>query len=281
MLTISIFVFLLILLIFLIIPFVWFGCGKLFRINDLTLKKVFLTYLLILLVSIVFQLITPLLNLIGITNIFIELFVGIVGLVITVWIIKNRFSTTIPRSIGVYISSIICIVGLALFFRAYFVQAYKIPAGSMKQSLLVGDHILVNKFIYKFQKPQKGDIIVFKFPPDPEKDFIKRVIGVAGDVIECRDKKLYVNHKPVNHDYGVYTDPHIIPAKVRPRDNFGPITVPKDSLFVMGDNRDESFDSRFWGFVDLKAVNGKAFVIYWSLNQTNAQVRFDRIGKTL
>jgi signal peptidase I len=219
--------------------------------------------------------------LIGITNIFIELFVGIVGLLITVWIIKNRFSTTIPRSIGVYISSIICIVGLALFVRAYFVQAYKIPAGSMKQSLLVGDHILVNKFIYKFQKPQKGDIIVFKFPPDPEKDFIKRVIGVAGDVIECRDKKLYVNHEPVNHDYGVYTDPHIIPAKVRPRDNFGPITVPKDSLFVMGDNRDESFDSRFWGFVDLKAVNGKAFVIYWSLNQTNAQVRFNRIGKTL
>ena len=281
MLTISIFVFLLLLSIFLITPFVLFGCGKLFRINDLTLKKVFLTYLLLLLVSIVSQLITPLLYLIGIKKIFIELFVGIVGLVITVWIIKNRFSTTIPRSIGVYISSIICIVGLALFARTFFVQAHTIPSGTMKPSILEGDRILSNKFIYKFQKPQKGDIIVFKFPPDPEKDFIKRVIGVAGDVIECRDKKLYVNHKPVNHDYGVYTDPHIIPAKVRPRDNFGPITVPKDSLFVMGDNRDESFDSRFWGFDDLKAVNGKAFVIYWSLDETNAQVRFDRIGKTL
>jgi len=281
MLTISIFVFPLILLIFLITPFVWFGCGKLFKIKNLTLKKVFLTYLFVLLVSIVFQLITPLLYLIGITNIFIELFVGIVGLVITVWIIKNRFSTTIPRSIGVYISSIICIVGLALFARTYFVQAYKIPAGSMKQSLLVGDRILSNKFIYKFQKPQKGDIIVFKYPVDPQKDFIKRVIGIGGDVIECRDKKLYVNHKPLNPDHGVFTDPHVIPGNIRPRDNFGPITVPENSLFVMGDNRDESFDSRFWGFVDNKHVKGKAFVIYWSLDKTNSQVRFDRIGKTL
>ena len=124
MLTISIFVFLLILLTSLITTFVWFGCGKLFRINDLTLKKVFLTYLLVLLVSIVFQLVTPLLDLIGIRNIFIDLFVGIACLVITIWIIKKRFSTTIFRSIGVYVSPIICLVGLALFVRTYFVQAY-------------------------------------------------------------------------------------------------------------------------------------------------------------
>jgi signal peptidase I len=191
------------------------------------------------------------------------------------------------------IEAILVAVVIALFIRTFVVQAFKIPSGSMKQTLQIGDHILVNKFIYgikipylhktlvPIKNPQKGDIIVFKFPEDPEKDFIKRVIGVAGDVIECRDKKLYVNHKPVNHDYGVYTDPHIIPAQVRPRDNFGPITVPENSVFVMGDNRDESFDSRFWGFVDLQAVNGKAFIIYWSWDKEKFGVRWGRLGRIL
>ena len=191
------------------------------------------------------------------------------------------------------IEAILVAIIIALFIRTFVVQAFKIPSGSMKQTLQIGDHILVNKFIYGIKipywrktivpvkNPQKGDIIVFKFPVEPEKDFIKRVIGVAGDVVECRDKKLFVNHKPVNHDFGVYTDPHIIPAQVRPRDNFGPITVPENSLFVMGDNRDESFDSRFWGFVDLKAVNGKAFIIYWSWDRQKFGVRWSRLGRIL
>lgn len=191
------------------------------------------------------------------------------------------------------IEAILVAIVIALFIRTFVVQAFKIPSGSMKQTLQIGDHILVNKFIYGIKipywrktilpvkSPQKGDIIVFKFPVEPEKDFIKRVVGVAGDVVECRDKKLFINHKPVNHDYGVYTDPHIIPAQVRPRDNFGPITVPDNSLFVMGDNRDESFDSRFWGFVDLKAVNGKAFIIYWSWDKQKFGVRWSRLGRIL
>jgi signal peptidase I len=191
------------------------------------------------------------------------------------------------------VEAILVAVIIALFIRTFVVQAFKIPSGSMKQTLQIGDHILVNKFIYgikipywrktivPIKDPQKGDIIVFKFPVDPEKDFIKRVVGVAGDVIECKDKQLYINHKPVNHQYGVYTDPHIIPAKARPRDNFGPITVPENSLFVMGDNRDESFDSRFWGFVDLDAVNGKAFIIYWSWDKEKFGVRWGRLGQLL
>jgi signal peptidase I len=191
------------------------------------------------------------------------------------------------------IEAILVAIVIALFIRTFVVQAFKIPSGSMKQTLQIGDHILVNKFIYGIKipywrktilpvkSPQKGDIIVFKFPMEPEKDFIKRVVGVAGDVVECRDKKLFLNHKPVNHDYGFYTDPHIIPAQVRPRDNFGPITVPDNSLFVMGDNRDESFDSRFWGFVDLKAVNGKAFIIYWSWDKHKFGVRWSRLGRIL
>ncbi len=191
------------------------------------------------------------------------------------------------------IEAILVAVLIALFIRTFVVQAFKIPSGSMKQTLQIGDHILVNKFLYgvkipywnkviiPFKEPQREDIIVFKFPQDPHKDFIKRVIGVAGDVVESRNKQLYVNHKPVNHDFGMHTDPHTISGDVRPRDNFGPINVPENSLFVMGDNRDESFDSRFWGFVDLKAVNGKAFIIYWSWDKQNFGIRWNRLGKIL
>jgi len=165
--------------------------------------------------------------------------------------------------------------------KEYLIQSNKIPSGAMKPTLLVGDHIFVKKLFYNKAEPSRGDIIVFKYPADPEKDFIKRLIGIPGDVIEIRNKNLYINHKRLNDDHGVYTDPHIIPANIRPRDNLGPINVPKHSLFVMGDNRDESFDSRFWGFVDLELVKGKAFAIYWSWDKTKYMVRWDRIGKKI
>jgi signal peptidase I len=196
------------------------------------------------------------------------------------------------------IEAILVAIVLALFIRTFIVQAFKIPSGSMKNTLLIGDHILVNKFIYgvkipywqktivPVKNPKRGDIVVFKFPEDPDKDFIKRVIGIGGDVVAIRDKKIYINHKLLNHKYGMYTDPHIIPGVIQPRDNFGPVTVPKNSLFVMGDNRDHSYDSRFWGFVDLKKVKGKAFIIYWSWNKDNSSsildyVRWGRIGTLL
>jgi signal peptidase I len=179
---------------------------------------------------------------------------------------------------------------IALFIRTFVVQAFKIPSGSMKQTLQIGDHILVNKFIYGLKipywrktlipvkDPQTGDIIVFKPPHEPEKDFIKRVIGVGGDVVECRNKKLFVNQKPVKHEFAVYKD---YSQNVPKRDNFGPITVPANALFVMGDNRDESYDSRFWGFVNLKAVSGKAFIIYWSWDKENFGVRWKRLANLL
>ena len=191
------------------------------------------------------------------------------------------------------IEAILVAILIALFIRTFVIQAFKIPSGSMKQTLQIGDHILVNKFIFgvklpywnktiiPFKVPQRDDIIVFKYPVDPNKDFIKRVIGVGGDVVESRDKQLYVNHKPVNHKFGVHTDPRILSGNNKSRDNFGPITVPENALFVMGDNRDESYDSRFWGFVDLKAVNGKAFIIYWSWDSQNFGVRWKRLGQIL
>ncbi len=191
------------------------------------------------------------------------------------------------------IEAIILAIILALFVRTFIIQAFKIPSGSMKNTLQIGDHILVNKFIYgvklpftmttiiPYKKPQRGDIVVFKFKEDPKKDFIKRTIGVPGDVIEIKNKEIHVNKKRLEQDYAIYTDLHIIPKAMQPRDNFGPVTVPEDSIFVMGDNRDHSYDSRFWGFVDLKDVKGKAFIIYWSWDNDNFGVRWGRIGKIL
>ena len=189
--------------------------------------------------------------------------------------------------------AILIAIVIALFIRTFVVQAFKIPSGSMKPTLQVGDHILVSKFIYgvkipylntvilPFKDPQRGDIVVFKYPIDPRKDFIKRVIGVPGDVIEIRDKAVYINSQRLNHDVGVYSDPRTIAGSIRPRDNLGPITVPPDSLFVMGDNRDESFDSRFWGFVPLRDVSGKAFIIYWSWDSDGFKIRWDRLASLL
>jgi len=177
-----------------------------------------------------------------------------------------------------YVEAILIALILALFIRTFIVQAFKIPSGSMEPTLLIGDHLLVNKFIYGIKNPFTGDtwipikhperrdIVVFKYPVNPDQDFIKRVIGVEGDTVEMVDKKLFVNGEPFVVDGAVYRDPNIIPRDLKPRDNFGPITVPKDSLFVMGDNRDNSYDSRFWKFVKLSSVKGKAFILYWSWN---------------
>ena len=191
------------------------------------------------------------------------------------------------------VEAIIIAIILALFIRTFVVQAFKIPSGSMKPTLQIGDHILVNKFIYGVKipyigktiipvtNPDHGDIIVFRYPEDPDKDFIKRVIGVPGDTVEIKNKKVYVNQIPIAHDFGVHTDSRILEGSISHRDNFGPVTVPPDSYFVMGDNRDNSYDSRFWGFVSQRAIKGKAFIIYWSWDSNNFGVRWERIGSIL
>jgi signal peptidase I len=192
-----------------------------------------------------------------------------------------------------YIEAILIALVIAFFIRTFVIQAYKIPSGSMKPTLLVGDHILVNKFIYgvkvpyfrntliPIKEPAKGDIVVFIYPEDRSKDFIKRVIATSGDTVEIRNKKIYLNGRLYKDNKGVYVDNFILPGSVQPRDNFGPVTVPPSSLFVMGDNRDQSYDSRFWGFVDLKDVLGKAVVIYWSWDREGHDVRWKRFGNIL
>ena len=191
------------------------------------------------------------------------------------------------------VEAIVIAIILALFIRTFVVQAFKIPSGSMQPTLQIGDHILVNKFIYgvkvpyigktiiPFSKPDHGDIIVFRYPEDPDKDFIKRVVGVPGDRVEIKNKTVYVNNVPLENDVGVHRDSRMLSGQVNHRDNLAAVKVPADSYFVMGDNRDNSYDSRFWGFVAERSIKGKAFIIYWSWDSDNFGVRWGRIGSML
>jgi signal peptidase I len=179
-----------------------------------------------------------------------------------------------------YFESIVIAVILALFVRTWVVQAFKIPTGSMENNLLIGDHLLVNKFIFgptplaigrallPVRPVRRGDIIVFKYPEEPDRDFIKRVIGLPGETVELRAKKVYINGQPIDEPYVHFLTPpssdlqEVTSSDVRER--FGPVTVPPHQYFVMGDNRDNSQDSRYWGFLPRDYIKGKALVIYWS-----------------
>jgi signal peptidase I len=219
-----------------------------------------------------------------------------------------------PKSVvREYTESIIIAVVLALVIRTFVVQAFKIPSGSMEDTLLIGDHILVNKLSYGIQLPfmhdkirvfglmdgpDRGDIIVFPFPRDPSRDFIKRVVGLPGDRVEIRHHRAYINGEALKEPY-VKLDER---AAMHPSrySHWGPEVVPPGKLFVMGDNRDNSADSRDWGFLDSTQVKGRAFIIYWSWDSSESKffwlgnlpipnpkavlldgIRWSRIGKLL
>lgn len=198
--------------------------------------------------------------------------------------------------------ALIVAVVLALIIRTFLFQAFKIPSGSMLDTLLIGDHLLVNKFIYGtslpfsdnrylvLREPKRGDVIVFEFPEDANKsyfqrrDFIKRVVGQPGDLVEIKNKQVYVNGELYHIPQERHKDPEVIPAVASPRDFMRPIRVPEHSYFVMGDNRDYSYDSRFWGVVDQSKIKGLAFIKYWSWNAQGDllhKIRFDRIGRPI
>ena len=181
-----------------------------------------------------------------------------------------------------YFESICIAVILALFVRTFVVQAFKIPTGSMEENLLIGDHLLVNKFVFgptlsglergllPVGTLRRSDVVVFKYPEEPNRDFIKRVIGLPGETVELRQKKIYINGAPLDEPYAHYLQPPASSDDLQEvtsfdvRDRYGPVTVPADQYFVMGDNRDNSQDSRYWGFLPREYVKGKALVIYWS-----------------
>jgi signal peptidase I len=175
-----------------------------------------------------------------------------------------------------YYEAILVAFILALFVRTFVFENFKIPSGSMENNLLVGDHLVVNKFIYGengdtlvhrlfgYRTPRRGDVVVFKFPNQPRRDFIKRCVAVAGDTVEIRDKVLLINGKPQQEDYVVFKGDQMGRTRGLAGDNYGPRVVPEGTVFCLGDNRDNSLDSRFWGPVPLSYLKGRAVLIYWS-----------------
>jgi signal peptidase I len=191
-----------------------------------------------------------------------------------------------------YLESVVVAVILALFIRTFAVQAFKIPTGSMEPNLLIGDHLLVNKVVYSAslgpledrllgKKPiQRGHVVVFKFPEDPTRDFIKRVIGLPGETVEIKEKVVYINGRPLDEPYAHFLEPPLRPDdpeygahREDVRDNYGPKVVPPGHLFVLGDNRDNSRDSRFWGFLPRDQVKGRALLVYWSYEASREEYR--------
>ena len=162
-----------------------------------------------------------------------------------------------------YAEALIIAVLLALVIRTFVVQAFKIPSGSMLPTLQIGDHILVNKFLYYFTPIKRDDVIVFKFPQDESRDFIKRVIGLPGETLEIRGRQVFINGTPLSEPYAVFADGPL--GRGLERDHLGPLVIPPNHLFMMGDNRDRSMDSRVWGLLDVRKVKGKAFIVYFSI----------------
>jgi len=198
---------------------------------------------------------------------------------------RNKLTYELKKYNRWYVYVLVLAVNLLLIqpgvesaIKSDILQAYRIPSGAMKPTLQIGDHILADKYTYKKTEPKRGDIVIFPFPEDPSKDFIKRVVAVGGETIEIIDKQISINGEIIEEPFVIHTDSNIFRDKKRPRDNFGPVKVPDDSLFVMGDNRDHSYDSRFWGFVKKASVKGKAASIYWSWDKDSSSVRWNRIG---
>lgn len=196
-----------------------------------------------------------------------------------------------------YVEPIVIAILIALFIRTFIVQAFKIPSSSMEPTLQVGDHLLVNKFIYgikipfmdtkyfQSRKPQRGDIVVFIYPKDRSKDFIKRVIGKEGEKVEIVRNKIYINDQLIDDPWGHYDEGSPAAKYLQPMERFGPVVVPEGSLFVLGDNRDNSQDSRFWGYVNFNEVKGKALIIYFSWDRYAqnllGKIRWVRFGKLI
>lgn len=242
---------------------------------------------------------------------------GLMGIALLLFFGGRRFFARYTLTVE-YFESIVVAVGVALAVRTFAVEPFKIPSGSMIPTLLVGDYLFVNKFAYghrvpytrervfMHQGPERGDIAVFEFPQDPRKDYIKRIVGIPGDRIAYHNKRLHLNGKPIayeeqgpfsyvnEHDVSVASErlievlpgamaAHAVshPILVRPQAHAGPVetTVPEGHYFVMGDNRDNSNDSRYWGFVPAYRLVGKALVIFWSWDHQEGQLRWERLGQ--
>ena len=303
-------------------PFVLSKFSKILKLENLKFKSVFRINLLLVAVQLLSLVLSSTLTF----NFLIPIVISISALVIQIGIVKNRFNTGIPKSIALYVLTVIAIVVCIIIpTRLFVVTPYNIPSSSMEDTLLVGDRILVNKLAYAFQPPKKGDIVTLVPPHERHKNYMKRVVALAGDTVETRGNKLFVNGQAVQEDYTKYVydqpgfrgsspRPPFPPFRSQPQDlptferwqefsdfdektferyfkdyttslkEYRPFVVPPGYVFVMGDNRDQSYDSRGWGPVALEDIKGRAHVIYWSQGVGAVgknEVRLYRIGTSL
>jgi len=219
---------------------------------------------------------------------------------------KSRTGAAAPSkkpgqsTFGEWAKAIVFSVLFVVTFRGVVAQAYQIPTGSMENTLLVGDYLFINKMLYgseidigmgghrlfyyrfpAFRPPEQGDIIVFRYPENPRQDFIKRCVAVAGQTVEIKNKELYVDGIRQVEPYVIHIDPKVFPAEITHRDNFGPFKVPEGTLFMMGDNRDNSHDSRFWGPLPVNLIKGKAAIRYFSWDGDHHAVRLGRMFQAI
>ena len=209
----------------------------------------------------------------------------------------TRIRSRTKSAIREYLEALVLAIVLTVVVRGLVVQAFRIPTSSMEETLQIGDFLFVNKMVYgseidigvaghqlvyhrfpAIREPKPGDVIVFRYPDDPSRDFIKRCVATGGQTVELRDKVLYVDGQAQEEPYAVHKDPRVLPREVNARDNFGPYVVPQGQLFMMGDNRDNSHDSRFWGGLPRSLVKGQAMILYWSWD---AERRIPRVGRLL
>ena len=210
---------------------------------------------------------------------------------------RTRVRARAKSAIREYLEALVLAVVLTIVVRGLVVQAFRIPTSSMEETLQIGDFLFVNKMVYgseidigvaghqlvyhrfpAIREPKPGDVIVFRYPDDPSRDFIKRCVATGGQTVELRDKVVYVDGQAQEEPYAVHKDPRVLPREASPRDNFGPYVVPQGQLFMMGDNRDNSHDSRFWGGLPRTLVKGQAMILYWSWD---ADRRLPRLARLL
>ena len=175
----------------------------------------------------------------------------------------------------------IFVIAAVISIRIFIVQAYKMRAGSMLPTILIGDYILVNKYIYRFSDPKRGDLVIFPLPNKPDANYVKRIVALEGDKLEIKEKKVFINGQQIVEPYAITSDNNILQPGLSPRDTFGPVIVPEKHVFVLGDNRDNSNDSRFFGFVKKETVKARVQVVYFSIDQDNNTIRWNRIGRLL
>jgi signal peptidase I len=246
------------------IQFLSFAIGtRVLRFPDATLARAFRVMLLVQVMGWGTGALEFLLKALGAPDTFVFIPATVVFILVCLCVVKRAYATTTGRAFGAL--GFTLVAGLLFIFplRAFGIQAFKIPAGSMLPTISIGDHLLVSKYAYLWSEPRRGDLVVFVYPPDPSKDFIKRIIGLPGEEVKIEKKTVLINGQPMQDPWGRHAEKTVPPATREKRDYFGPVKVPAGQFFVLGDNRDGSYDSRFWGFVPRENLKGKAMVRYW------------------